>query len=176
MAGAYNSKAVANWFLDKYEEAGKTCTQLQINKVVFIAHGYHLAADPEGMGLINEEVVAWKHGPVIPSLRDEFRSYGNLPITGRAEEVVSDDFVYRPHLDGDKMAGWEPKMLKWVFERYGLLDGPTLIAVTHRKGSPWARATKNGTDIGRNKIIPTEWIREYYGNLLDELRSSQKSG
>jgi len=158
---AYDSKAVANWLLDKFTADKQECTQLQLNKLVFIAHGWCLGVLKTP--LIDEVVVAWKFGPVIPSLRDEFREFGSRPITCKAKDWIDDDKYNVPELTATSE---ELQVLKWVWDKYGSLDAGKLINITHRKGSPWAEVTQNGTEIGNNKEINNEIIKNYYSSLL----------
>ena len=170
MSGRYPSKAVANWWIDRFSRSGgRRLTQLQLNKLVYIAHGWHLAMDERSDGLIAETIVAWKHGPVVPSLRDEFREFGSRPITSPASDWIGGDDVFIPKLADYDVQSWEKRALEWVYDRYGHMSGPQLITVTHRNGSPWWEVTRGGVDIGRNGPIPNDMIREYYGNMLKKL-------
>jgi uncharacterized phage-associated protein len=171
MAGRYPSKAVANWDLQTFWDNGKTLDQLQINKLVYIAHGWHLAADPDGDGLIAETVHAWKYGPVIPALRDEFREFGSQPITRLANDWVGFgyDDAYEPKLSEYSPLSWEVDLLKYVYTRYGSLSGPELIDITHRPGTPWYDATGGGKrTVG--VAISNDSIRQHYTELLAKLR------
>ncbi|MDH4389149.1 MAG: DUF4065 domain-containing protein [Fimbriimonas sp.] len=168
MTTPHESKAVANWFLERFFRESRECTQLHINKLVFIAHGWHLALDDNGQGLIAEKAVAWKHGPVIPSLRDEFRNFEAKPISRLANEQLDWDTVIVPKLDLDS----DPLssiLLPWIDKHYGHLSAGQLIQVTHEPGSPWDQVTKGGTHIGYNQEIPNSIIRSYYTDLKQRL-------
>jgi uncharacterized phage-associated protein len=81
----YDSKAVANYFLDCAQRSSKKLDPMQIQKLVYFAHGWRLAAI--GAALIDEMVEAWRYGPVIPSLYHEFKSFGKNPITRKASNL-----------------------------------------------------------------------------------------
>ena len=80
-----SAKAVANHFLDLAERDGTTLNPMKIQKLVYIAHGWHLAIMEKP--LIHESVEAWTYGPVIPDLYHEFKRWGNEGIRKRAAEV-----------------------------------------------------------------------------------------
>src|SRR5947209_3400405 len=78
----YDAKAIANYFLDLAEAEAKSLTPMKLQKLVYYAHGWHLALT--GRPLLDEEIQAWSFGPVIRSLYNEFREFGAEPITRRA--------------------------------------------------------------------------------------------
>ncbi|WP_366513810.1 type II toxin-antitoxin system antitoxin SocA domain-containing protein [Planktotalea sp.] len=55
---------------------------MKLQKLVYIAYGWHLALS--GKKLFTEEIEAWKHGPVVPSLYHEFKHLRENPITSFA--------------------------------------------------------------------------------------------
>src|SRR5277367_2017193 len=85
----YDSKAVANYFLDRADQSGKKLDPMQLLKLVYFAHGWYLA--DSGAPLIDEMVEAWRYGPVIPSLYHEFKAFGKNPITRKASNLIAVD-------------------------------------------------------------------------------------
>ena len=75
---AYEAKAIANYFLEKAKAEGNSLTPMQVQKLVYFAHGWYLGLF--GEPLIKESVQAWSYGPVIPSLYQEFKRFGNQGI------------------------------------------------------------------------------------------------
>jgi len=83
----HTAKAVANYVLDLSEREGVEITPLKLQKMVYIAHGWHLAI--RGQPLVTDEYAeAWDHGPVFPSLYYEIREFGKKPITRRAPDLI----------------------------------------------------------------------------------------
>ncbi len=74
-----NSIAVANAFLDLAKKSEEEITHMKLQKLIYIAHGFNLSNFD--FPLIDEQVEAWRYGPVIRSVYDEFKSYGHDPIT-----------------------------------------------------------------------------------------------
>ena len=76
---AYPATIIALAFVKKGIEEGNFVTQMKLQKLVYFAHGYHLAKYKEP--LIKEEFQAWQFGPVIPKIYQEYKYYGSNPIT-----------------------------------------------------------------------------------------------
>ena len=70
----YDPIAVANFFIQKSIETGLEVTPMKLLKLVYIAHGWSLGLF--GEPLIDEAVVAWTYGPVIPDLYKVLKDYG----------------------------------------------------------------------------------------------------
>ena len=84
----YSAMAIANYFLKSYEEKG--IPPLKMQKLVYIAHGWHLALYKEPL-VADEYAEAWEYGPVFPSLHHEFKYRGRLPIIEFATDICFDE-------------------------------------------------------------------------------------
>jgi len=149
--------AVANYFIGKAHSEGDRITPMKLLKLVYIAHGWSLGLT--GHPLIGEEVQAWRYGPVIPSVYQDFRHYGREPIT-RQKAVLNKHGEYVIPTVTDEQA---QRLLNKVWEVYKPLDGLELSALTHQDGTPWDTVW-NGKKGGRmgNMVIAPEVIADYY--------------
>ena len=74
----HSSLAIANEFLRRAKDDGRELTQMHLQKLVYLAHGWCLAVT--GKPLIEEKIQAWDYGPVIKPLYDALKSYGSANI------------------------------------------------------------------------------------------------
>src|SRR5258708_6687363 len=88
MEAPFNSVAVANWFVEKANQGGKPVTLMKLLKLVYFAHGWHLALTKKP--LIKEEIEAWKFGPVAPDVYHVFKTNGAGPIKSPGEMFEGD--------------------------------------------------------------------------------------
>ncbi len=168
----YSAKAVANYFLTKYGNHG--ITPLKIQKLVYIAHGWNYVFGKSD--LINDELAeAWPYGPVFPSIYNEFKYLGGMPIVNLAREF---DFE---QLEKGNMVSYEPQipesdkrtrnLLDVIWKIYGKFTGSQLSEICHQNGSPWYKTRKEQPAI-RNAHIPNEVIKKHYNELYKENRNS----
>jgi uncharacterized phage-associated protein len=81
--------AVANWFIKKSIDMDKPMTHMKLQKLVYMAYGWYYACYE--IPLFGNDIVAWKHGPVVPSLYAVFKDNGQLPVKQYAIKLTEDD-------------------------------------------------------------------------------------
>jgi uncharacterized phage-associated protein len=155
--------AVANLMIDiSNKKAIKDLTPMKLQKLLYYTQGWCLGVD--GNEAFHEQIEAWRYGPVVQSIYDSTKEYGNGTIT---QLLVSQDEkafgVGVPEvLDGDEMSELKP-VLKWILEQYGSLSGIQLSNMTHAEGGPWAIIMeKYEGDPLRNTDIPIEIIKKHF--------------
>jgi len=162
----YSSKAVANYFLDLAKASRNPVTPMKIQKLVYMASGWHIALT-KGESLINEQVEAWKYGPVIPSLYDEFKQFGNDAITKLATEIDANGTTLSltaPQVSNDD--SYVKGLLDKVWEVYGTYTPYQLSNMTHQQGTPWYQTWhEDGGHVDMGTDIPKERIQEHFTRL-----------
>jgi uncharacterized phage-associated protein len=162
----YRAVAVANEFLKLPGAAGRL-TQMHLQKLTYIAHGWNWAIN--GEPLVADDVEAWSFGPVIRDLYDHTKFFGKEPI-GR--QITPDDSeVARFFGPGDKsqppykavLTDRERAVIQHVWRRYGNLSAIRLSELTHQPGTPWFQAFQRG----KNTVIDDDAIKTHYNELAD---------
>jgi uncharacterized phage-associated protein len=163
----YRSNTIANMFIRRSIADGKLLTPMQINKLVFLAHGLCLATMSKP--LINEVVYAWKWGPVIRTIYTRFQPFGSKPV----DRVILDDAVEREEIESLAEENQdEVKLINTVWRFFGEKTGPELSTLTHLNGSPWHTIWEvNGGKHKRDAVIPDTIIQEYYTKQLQQYRN-----
>jgi uncharacterized phage-associated protein len=71
----YHANDIAAWFLRRIDRgAGDSMTHLKLQKLVYYAQSWSLALLDRP--LFDEDVQAWRHGPVARSVYDRYNRYG----------------------------------------------------------------------------------------------------
>jgi uncharacterized phage-associated protein len=152
----YSASAIAYAFVKKGIEEESYVTQMKLQKMVYFAHGYHLAKYNEP--LIKEEFEAWKFGPVVQSIYHDYKLYGSDAIidTGLIAE------------DGDKLEAEDLNSaavdaIEYTWQVTKHLTASQLSRWSHLDGSPWAQVYSE-----RQYSIPIKntAIKEYFEKVL----------
>lgn len=128
-------------------------SNMSLQKLVFIANGAYLAKT--GNTLIKEPIEAWQYGPVIKSVYDEFKKYGN-------SEIKQLPIIYNLKL-GNEIDDVANQAINFSLEIGKQLNAIQLSNWTHLPDSPWSKA------INENKSkIPNEYIEDYFKRFLKD--------
>jgi len=142
-----NPLDVANFILTISErEEGELISNLKIQKLVYYCQGFHLAIT--GKALFEEEIEAWLHGPVVPSLYQEYKQYG------------ADAIPIPKNFNSSVLTAIEKETIIDVYEVYGQYSALKLRNLTHNE-TPWKT-----TEI--NHVIPKPKLRKFFDNLLTD--------
>lgn len=113
-------------------------------KLTYIAHGWHL--EMFNRPLFPNRIEAWKYGPVIRDVYNDFRNQGVTVSSGI------------PNYDDDLDEGTK-SFLEQIYNIYGSMHAYQLSDLTHVKGGPWQLATMMG---GNHAPIPDDLIKQHY--------------
>ena len=159
------AKAVANYFLDRAKRDRIPMTQMKIQKLVYIAHGWHLAMLDRP--LIREKIEAWRWGPVIPDLYHDLKEFGNQPVTRESVEIVIEGTAVNLRAPKISFADRDTDKTKILLDRvwrvYHGYTAAQLSAMTHREETPWQEMARN-----LKIYIPNKLIQRYYKNRINK--------
>lgn len=132
-------------------------TPLALQKLLYYAQGWHLAAHDEP--LFDEDIQAWKYGPVVPVIYRRFRRLGEGRIPPAAVMTNPAGILAAPVLG----------LLDWVGERYGALPAIELMRQTHDE-PPWKETwgDRPADDEGRD-VIPVDRLRAFFKGEQERL-------
>ena len=142
---------------------GLDLDQLQLNKLLYITNGFVLQKrnDPA----FHNDIEAWKYGPVIRTVWETYRDWGDIPIGALAmcrTRLDETDAVIERRSELLKIIGRDVAgVVGGVLRKYGEYTGVQLMNMTHRRGTPWSKTYRRGYD----DVIPTESIIKFYRNL-----------
>lgn len=138
---------IAKWFINELHPE-----PLKLQKLLYLAQGFSYAFyDKE---LFDEDIEAWVHGPVVPSVYYKYRSFKYNPI----------DISYEiEEFDEDTLS-----ILKYVKEKFAKYDAKFLEEMTHNQ-EPWMYS-RDGLDPDErsDKTIPKSAIANYFISYIHQ--------
>ena len=150
---------IANEFILRGIDAGRPLTPMEVQKMMYFAHGWMLAIF--GRPLHTDAWRAWQYGPVLPRVYHKLRNYRGNPI----QDAIAGG---RADMDAD-----ETYIVDEVFRLYSPYKGIELSAWTHVSGSPWEQARSHSP--GGIPIIYDAYIKDYFEQQLRQSQSGQRN-
>ena len=156
--------AVANYLLKK----SYPLSLLQIIKLCYISYGY-VAGAFQGTKLFPEKITARRYGPSIEDL------FYRLEKTNKPDSTTktTSDYVVRsnslenePEVQATTIPPKYTEMLDFIHAKYAHIDGLSLSALTHKRGTPWEQTIRPEYDPKKTYPISHKCIEEYFYKLL----------
>ena len=143
---------IANYFLSCSYANNTPLDPLKLMKLVYFSYAWYLYFTQKD--LFDEEIQAWKHGPVIQSIFHEFKHFG---LYG----AIENQFATYIDLQDDKNKSQTPfitneelqkneelqRSLAGVWYLYKDCSGKELEKITHEENTPWKDNYKEGKNI-----------------------------
>ena len=131
---------IAAAFLEFARVDEDAITQMQLHKLLYFAQGLSLGL--RGKPLFVDQIVAWKHGPVVPAVRDQ---------CGAGATVMPEKFTTFGITDPT-----DKEFVRSVWIRFRDYSASALRAMTHDDG-PWRESFQK-----ENPVIPVAALRDHF--------------
>ena len=125
---------VAGFFLELSEENG--ITNLQLNKLVYLAHGWYWGNREKPLITNGEDPEAWQYGPVYRSIYDMFGRFRAEIIPSYMHRGVS----IKPISFNEDIS----EFLDLVWDTYNGKNPWKLVRMLHEKGRPLVHCMEFG--------------------------------
>ena len=163
-----DGRALANYVLDYAESSVRPLTHLDLQKIIFFCHAWHLVK--RGLPLVKEEFEAWQYGPVLQYLYREFRSAGDKPVRNRAKMLDRKNgtmITAFSDLDVETKA-----IVDEAIQFYGRLPTRKLVEISHAEGGPWYQVWNFEGKVNPGMRISHDSIKSFYSKSIPGIRLS----
>ncbi|MCL1882718.1 MAG: DUF4065 domain-containing protein [Defluviitaleaceae bacterium] len=127
---------VANSILGRAFSENIQITPMKLQKLIYFTYKKYIK-DTDGIPLFAERFEAWKHGPVVPSVYNEFNHYRANPIK---RCYLSRDG--KPWSVDESSSSFFHQSLNFVWENYKNKTGIELSILTHAPDTAWDKIIK----------------------------------
>lgn len=166
----HDARGVANYFLDRAQQRGIEMTAMTLLKVLYFAHGWHLAK--YGRPLVAQPFEAWQHGPVNRVVYDQLKGLGAKPVRQRLRAFNAKVCAYvdaTTSLDAESA-----QFLNNIFDYYARFHAFKLSDLTHEPGSPWDVVWQAAeTRAVPGMLIPDSLIIEWFRGEGERVKRTQ---
>jgi uncharacterized phage-associated protein len=158
------SPEIANELIRLSHAEGKAFDQMQLQELVYIAHGWCLAIT--GEPLTGDRPEALEHGPEYRRLADALARWGLDPVTSQI--MVAHQTGNQTKMDataslGTELLPIERDILARIYAEYGGLRTSQLATLTRAVGTPWDHVYAYGA--GKWRDIPHDLIRAQFAQI-----------
>lgn len=154
MSSKYTANQIADWFLCNMDlESGESISHLKLQKIIYYAQAWSLTL--LNKPLFDEDIEAWTHGPVIPSVYKRFREsrWEALSVPASCPDIIEENIE---------------SLLKEISSVYGKFNAKHLENLTHRDG-PWSDTRGDlPPEKASSRPIPKELMQEYYRSVYEK--------
>ena len=139
---------IANALLEISQSEGLPISNLHLQKMLYYAQGFSYAFDHRE--LFEDDFEAWKDGPVIPKVYNEFRRYGASPVAPTEAGALG-------HIANKETRDF----LQIIVQTVGKKDPWALVEKTHAE-APW----RENYSYSDSRIIPKKDIQTYFEQAI----------
>lgn len=160
--GRTSAKTAAEWLIAAHHQSGDPISNLRLQKILYYVQAWHLALRDQA--LFDEDFQAWIHGPVVPSLYQDYKAFGSGSIAPPPIDMDGDE----PKFKFPALEQAAAEHINDVLKAYGDLSTWQLEQLTHHE-QPWLDA--RGTlpvDAPCRNVISKESMRVFYKGQLSE--------
>jgi len=143
---------VAEWIVrHSAEDLDAPVDPMSLEKLVYYAQCVYLALNRKP--LFNDEIRAWRFGPVVRTVYDRYASFDANPIVLEKSDWPNFEDSIEQHLEE-------------IVSFFGAYTGLKLSSATHEEG-PWIKARKGlGRRDNSDVLMPVPELRQYYCALI----------
>jgi len=155
--------ALSEYFIKFFNDIGDHISHLKIQKLLYytdVWYRVHLKSK-----LFEEKPQAWVHGPVYPSVYQNYKDYGAINIIiDKSMDEIKDNLIVIFKSKKNR------EFIKSILEFYAPKSAFALEMMTHNE-EPWQNARKGYGDIEPcTKEIDMRSAKKYYSALLKNVR------
>ena len=148
----------AKYLLQKGNRSKISISNLKLQKLIYYCQGYSLGL--HGKPLFIEQIKAWEHGPVVPSIYHEYKPYGDNPI----------NINFNPNYINE-LSELSVKLIDFVLMKLGGLSAWALRNQSHQE-TPWLSHYNTTLNKADGKEITHKELTSFFSMEISNLQDT----
>lgn len=159
-----NARDVSNYIIHYFQYKGDSITNKKLQKLLYYIEAWNLVYINS---FIEEDFEAWVHGPVIPSVYNEYKKFGYSNIELSSVHIKKNFELLKQNIfDTSK----REDLFEAVLNKYGSLASFQLELLTHSE-PPWINARGDiDPTVPCSNVIDKSEMKKYYSSLLKNVK------
>lgn len=143
---------------------GDTLTHKKLQKLLYYVDAWHMVYFEHP--IIDEDFQAWVHGPVVPSVYNQYKEHGFREIELLNDEDTDVEALLNEAFENNGIDPDQQELVYKVLDQYGPLSAMELELLSHSE-PPW-KQTRNGLSpsTASTKAIDKDIVLEYFSSLI----------
>ena len=125
-------------------------TPMKLQKLMYFIYKDYLKKT--GNSILSEQFQAWKYGPVLQSVYNEFKTFGSSPITKYAKDSNGEVFI----VDESSVEFLE-EIINKIWNDNKCYTGIELSRRTHQPGTAWDKAVQANRNLLTDEDIKNDF-------------------
>jgi uncharacterized phage-associated protein len=151
MNEVYSAADIAKYIIAVAHENGDVVTNLKLQKLLYYAQAWYMVHN-NGRKLFSDDIEAWKFGPVIREVYEQYKRFARNPIDDEADEK-----------DITRLEPNDRKFMDEFLAEFMDYSALSLVNMIHNE-APWKEAFDENDSMASN-IISTDSMYSYYSKL-----------
>lgn len=143
----------ANYIVSLAKDIGESVTNMKLQKLLYYSFAWYLVENRNQDRLFEDDIEAWKYGPVVRSVYERFNKYGADSIPEPYEQTTLGT--------GFGLNDKQQVIIEDVYKSYGSKNAIELMQMTHNE-LPW----RDTYEPGKSNIIDPNLIYNFYSQQL----------
>ncbi len=143
----YDVLSVCRHVVNYCNEKGIYIDNLKLQKLLYFIQANFLYETKGAQACFNENIVAWRYGPVVVEAYENFKMYGSsiIPPVEYFTEMDPDSWTFKKvrFVDQIKKNEDDAELIDDMIDQLGGYSSTQLVEITHRQ-DPWLNAFAQG--------------------------------
>lgn len=156
---------LSKYVIGKFDNVGDLISNKKLQKLLYYIEAWSLVYTES---IIDDDFEAWIHGPVIPVVYHEYKSFGYSPIQIDYSVDKDSSKLLKNFKNASNLEERHFDLIDAVIEKYGVLTSHELEMLSHSE-KPWIETRKELSPFDHcSNVIDKALMKEFYSSYASK--------